>query len=120
MINLDTHIILHAATGSLRKKERELLDADEAWCISGIVLWEIAKLAEKGRIDFDLLHPDIVRALGAVYVFPINSEIAELSTKLDFDADPADEIIAATSVHHRVPLLTRDQVMRKSRLVPLA
>jgi hypothetical protein len=28
---------------------------------------------------------------------------------LDFDSDPADEIIAATSVVHRVPLLTRDR-----------
>jgi PIN domain nuclease of toxin-antitoxin system len=39
---------------------------------------------------------------------------------LDFDSDPADEIIAATSVVHRVPLLTRDRRMRRSKLVPIA
>ncbi len=32
----------------------------------------------------------------------------------------ADEIIGATSVVHRVPLVTRDQRIRRPRLVPLA
>jgi PIN domain nuclease of toxin-antitoxin system len=41
------------------------------------------------------------------------------STRLDFRGDPADEIIAATSVVHRVPLLTRDRRIRGSRIVPL-
>jgi len=39
---------------------------------------------------------------------------------LDFDSDPADEIIAATSVVHRVPLVTRDRTIRRSKLVPIA
>ena len=38
----------------------------------------------------------------------------------DFKGDPADELIAATSVVHDVPLLTRDSVMRQSKIVPLA
>ena len=33
---------------------------------------------------------------------------------------PADEIISATSLVHRVPLLTRDRKMRRSKLVPTA
>jgi PIN domain nuclease of toxin-antitoxin system len=39
---------------------------------------------------------------------------------LDFKSDPADELIAATSVVERIPLLTRDKRIRKSKLVPLA
>jgi PIN domain nuclease of toxin-antitoxin system len=39
---------------------------------------------------------------------------------LDFRGDPADEIIAATSVVHRAPLLTRDRQIRRSKVVPLA
>ena len=46
--------------------------------------------------------------------------IARMSTRLDFSGDPTDELIAATSVVHDVPLLTRDGVIRASRLVPLA
>jgi PIN domain nuclease of toxin-antitoxin system len=39
---------------------------------------------------------------------------------LDFKGDPADEIIAATSIVHGVSLVTRDRVLRRSRRVPLA
>ncbi len=53
-------------------------------------------------------------------VFPITPEIARKSTQLDFSSDPADEIIAATSVVENIPLLTRDRRIRKSKLVPLA
>ena len=34
--------------------------------------------------------------------------------------DPADEIIAAASIAHNIPLLTRDHIMRTSKIVPLA
>jgi predicted nucleic acid-binding protein len=36
------------------------------------------------------------------------------------ESDSADELIAATSVVHRVPLLTRDRKILKSKVVPLA
>jgi PIN domain nuclease of toxin-antitoxin system len=39
---------------------------------------------------------------------------------LDFKSDPADELIAATSLTYRVPLLTRDARIRTSKLVPFA
>jgi PIN domain nuclease of toxin-antitoxin system len=53
-------------------------------------------------------------------VWPIDLETCLRSTKLDFRGDPADELIAATSVVHKVPLLTRDRTIRASRVVPLA
>jgi predicted nucleic acid-binding protein len=34
-------------------------------------------------------------------------------------SDPADELIAATSVVHNVPLVTRDPRLRSSRMTPL-
>jgi len=36
---------------------------------------------------------------------------------LGFRSDPADEIIAAASLTHNIPLLTRDSCIRKSRRV---
>jgi PIN domain nuclease of toxin-antitoxin system len=39
---------------------------------------------------------------------------------LDFQSDPADELIAATSVVHKVPLLTRDRRILSSNVVPFA
>ena len=49
MLNLDTHVLLHAIAGTSTPKERRLLVRD-TWGISAIVLWEIAKLAQKRRI----------------------------------------------------------------------
>ena len=49
MLNLDTHVLLHALGGGLTAAETRLLSQD-AWSISPIVLWEIGKLAELGRI----------------------------------------------------------------------
>ncbi len=119
MLNLDTHILLHAVTGDLRPAERRLL-SNRRWSISAIVLWEIAKLAQLGRIEVDLDDPEVVRTLGAVEVWPITPEIAVTSTRLDVASDPADELIAATSVVHNVPLVTRDPKLLASKLVPLA
>ena len=119
MLNLDTHVLLDAVAGELTAREKRLLTS-QRWSISAIVLWEIAKLAQLGRIELDLDDPLVARTLAAMHVWPITVEIAKASTRLDLRSDPADELIAATSVVHHVPLLTRDRQLRRSRLVPLA
>ena len=119
MLNLDTHVLIHALGGTLRPRERSLL-ARTPWSISAIVLWELAKLSQLGRVTLDFDDPDVKDALSSIHVWTIDLEIARASTQLDFSGDPADEIIAATSVIHRVPLLTRDRRIRRSKIVPLA
>ena len=119
MINLDTHVLIYALAGSLRPTERAILSR-HPWGISAIVLWELAKLAQLGRIELDLEDPEVEAALAGVHVWPLDLAVARVSTRLDFRGDPADELIAATSVVHAVPLLTRDRVIRRSKLVPLA
>jgi PIN domain nuclease of toxin-antitoxin system len=119
MLNLDTHILVFALAGDLRPRERALL-VSEPWGISAIVLWELAKLVELGRLRLNLHDRNVRHALGSLHVWPIDLEVAETSTKLDFKGDPADELIAATSVVHDVPLLTRDRRIRRSKVVPLA
>ncbi len=117
MINLDTHILVFALAGELRTQERKLL-RDHAWGISGIVMWELAKLVQLGRLRLDLDDRGVRRTLALVYTWPIDLEVAQQSTQLDFKGDPADELIAATSIVHEVPLLTRDRHIRRSKLVP--
>ena len=119
MLNLDTHILIHAVSGNLRPAEQRLL-ARNRWSISSIVLWELAKLGQLGRVDVNLDDRDVVRVLSRLHRWPIDLQVALASTRLDFSSDPADEIIAATSLVHDVPLLTRDQTILTSTLVPLA
>ncbi len=119
MLNLDTHILLLAVGDALRPSEERLL-ARNRWSISAIVLWEIAKLAQLGRVVLDLDDREVIRVLSRVRVWPLDMAVAQTSTALDFRGDPADEIIAATSIVHDIPLLTRDRTIRRSRIVPLA
>ena len=119
MLNLDTHILLHALQGNLTGAEERLL-ASDSWGISAIVLWEIAKLVQLGRVKMDLTDADVIRTITAVHVWPITLETSILSTQLDVVSDPADELIGATSIIHGAPLVTRDGKLRKSKRIPLA
>lgn len=119
MVNLDTHVLIHALRGRLTGEERLLLTRNR-WSISAIVLWEIAKLVQLGRIEMELDDGEVVRALSRIHTWPIDLAVARASTRLDFRGDPADEIIAATSIVHDIPLVTRDRTIRRSGVVPLA
>ena len=119
MVNLDTHILLFALSGEVTARERRILSGND-WSLSAIVLWELAKLVQLGRVDLDLEDADVVRTLSSMHVWPVDLPVSLQSKRLDFKGDPADELIAATSVVHRVPLLTRDRRIRGSRIVPLA
>jgi PIN domain nuclease of toxin-antitoxin system len=65
-------------------------------------------------------HPELARTLTRIDTSPLTLDTCRSVKALDFDSDPAHEIIAATSVVHRIPLLTRDRRMRRSKLVPIA
>ena len=110
---------MYALGRRLRPRESKLLSA-ATWTISAIVLWELAKLVQLGRLQLDLDDRAVVRTLSGLQVWPIDLAVARVSTRLDFRGDPADELIAATSIVHDVPLLTRDRRLRRSKVVPLA
>lgn len=120
MLNLDTHILLHALGGRLTAGERAAL-SDDVWSISAIVLWEICKLRQLGRIALDLDDGDVSRVLARIHTWPLTWEVCRESCRLDVrGGDPADELIGATSVVHGVPLATRDRRLRGSKRIPLA
>jgi PIN domain nuclease of toxin-antitoxin system len=119
MLNLDTNILIEGLKGGLTKRERELLEG-EGIAISGIVLWEISKLVQLKRLSLDMDSSAFRKLLAQLTVYPITLEIARRSAALDFRSDPADEIIAATSVVENIPLVTRDRKILRSKMVPLA
>ncbi len=119
MLNLDTHILIDLMIGHVSKTELAKLQAHE-WCISDIVLWELFKLNQIGRIEMDFTDSDIRLFLNSLKIYPIDLSVLTAMGELDFKSDPADEIIAATSLANNIPLLTRDRKILKSKKVPLA
>jgi PIN domain nuclease of toxin-antitoxin system len=119
MLNLDTHILVAVLEGTLGNSEERLVKK-ESLVISDIVLWELAMLVRRERVDLELDGVEFRRSLRFFTVVPITLEIARKSTGLDFRSDPADEIIAATSIVEKIPLLTRDRKILRSKVVPFA
>lgn len=119
MINLDTHILLFALTNQLTASEKNLIDS-ESCGISHIVLWEITNLYLLNRINIGPSDPAFDQILRRLNQWPVSIEVCRCIGDLDFDSDPADEIIAATSLAHDVPLLTRDKKIRASKKVKFA
>jgi PIN domain nuclease of toxin-antitoxin system len=118
---LDTHVWIWISIDdrrSLSRKARNMLDAPSGrkW-ISAISCWELAKLAERGRIVFSIpVLTWIRRSLleNKIQVAELSPEIAVESTQLaGFHRDPADQIIAATSRVLGMPLLTADANLLK-------
>jgi PIN domain nuclease of toxin-antitoxin system len=99
--------------------ERDVLIADSEWSISSIVLWGIAKLHQLGRIAYKLDHETFAAGVDQVHVWRMTRQVCLNSRALDFQSASADEIIAATSLIHNIPLLTRDSRIRKSSAVKL-
>lgn len=104
-------------TGDLSSREVELITG-ESLAISDIVLWELSKLVQLGRLELDMDSVAFRRSLRHLTILPITIQIARKSTELDFSSDPADELIAATSIVERIPLLTRDRKILGSKMTP--
>jgi PIN domain nuclease of toxin-antitoxin system len=119
MLNLDTHIVILTATDQLTPEEAGLV-ASQDLVISDIVLWELAMLCHRRRVQMDLDSSEFRFLRSRLTTIPISLEIARASNQLDFASDPADLIIAATSIVENISLLTRDRRILKSKMVPFA
>ena len=107
-----------------KKAERAISVANER---DGIIfceisLWEIAMLIKKGRLSVDVGYQEFIGLVSESnkYVFRgFTPEIAELSADLlsRGKKDPADAIIAATSIVQKAELVTADKVLRQSKSI---
>lgn len=128
MIQLDTHALvwLRTAPDQLSRQAtaaiRKALKTD-CVAIAAITLWELAWLVNAGRIDpGGTPRSFLERATSGIVVLPLTAEIAILAAGFPHDRyprDPADRLIGATALATGIPLVTRDDGIRRSGLVSI-
>lgn len=88
--------------------------------ISDITLWEIALLAQRGRIrstgTVDAFIHGIALPMSVKRITPAITSTA-VQFPDEYPKDPADRLIGATSIVEQLPLVTADEKLRCSPLL---
>ncbi len=125
---LDTHIVIRWVTESkkLSKEQARMLDGavrrQEILALSAISLLETAVLASQGKLRLKMSLTDFFAELQSnafLSVLPLTYEVASEAALLGNLRDPADRAIVATARVHRLSLVTSDQRIIESKLVPV-
>jgi len=127
MITMDTCAIIWDALepGKLSAKAKKAIrkaDDSNALIMCDISIWEISMLVKRKRIEVDETPANFLRLIlnsRNYTVVNISPEIAELSVNLDdnLNSDPADRLIAATSILKQAPVVTADKNLRNSTIL---
>lgn len=127
MILLDTHVVLWLKSDSARLSRKAKAAIEDArkeadgLAISGITLLELATLAKKGRIQLSISLESMLQEIEAQFiVLPISARACARTLQLpaSYPEDPADRIIGASALVEGLALITADQEIRRSKVVP--
>lgn len=120
---LDTHVWVWWVNDSeaLSKRARKAIEQamlERTIHLSAISAWEIALLAERGRLELRMDVEDWIartEALPFVQIVPVSIAIAVKSVRLpgEFHKDPADRMIITTAIRLGLPLVTKDEDIRR-------
>jgi len=117
---VDTHIFVWDILGSSRLSDRmiEIMDdCSDSLYLSSITLWEVGMLVGKQKLNLNV-SVDRFCNVGLkkrkYEILPITPQIAQIVSQYAnaINKDPADRIIAATTMVHNATLLTEDNNLK--------
>jgi PIN domain nuclease of toxin-antitoxin system len=122
---LDTHA-LHFWLSNDRRlpaTTRRLLDGGHVY-ISSATLWEMAQLVQEEKIRLDIDVQRFLQQLAgweALTVVDITPSITVRASRFGplFPRDPMDRLIASTALELSIPLVTSDERITRSGVVPV-
>jgi PIN domain nuclease of toxin-antitoxin system len=112
---LDNSKLTAGAKSAIESNKQELIICD-------ISIWEISMLIKKKRLLVDGTASGFINLLlqsRNYLVQQITPEIAELSVSFgpELNSDPADRLIAATSILGNAPVVTADENLRAASVL---
>lgn len=127
MIIMDTCAIVWDALepsklSAKAKKAIKKADGNNELLMCDISIWEISMLVKRKRIEIKETSTNLIKLILSARnytIVNISPEIAELSVNLDDDinSDPADRIIAATSIIKQAPIVTADKNLQDASVL---
>ena len=122
MICLDTHAFVWMAIAptKLSAKVLKVVNDESEFLIADITVWEISVLIHKQRLTLPLPFEefmDLAIRSRNYKIAPLTPSIAILSSSLMMHKDPADRLICATAIRHKVKLITKDKEIIRSGVV---
>jgi PIN domain nuclease of toxin-antitoxin system len=114
---IDTHVVhwWSAEPDRVSAPARRLLEAADELVVAAISWYELAWLAQHGRILLEVPARSWLEELGAqVRTLGVTPAIADTAASLPetFPGDPADRLIFATAVEHGLSLISKDRALR--------
>jgi PIN domain nuclease of toxin-antitoxin system len=117
---LDTHIVLWLDSGSDRLRPSTRVLIDDWWrrggaiLVSAVTAWEVALLADTGRIELDLPAPawiDRFLSRPGVEAAPLDHVAAAGAYRLAplEHRDPADRLLIASAIELNAAMVTYDE-----------
>lgn len=121
MVLLDTHILVWWTLDPDKLSRKAMSSCSRivntGCCISSISIWEIGIKISNGALDLGMTIDEYlqkIQELNCVEIVAVDERIWIESIKLDWDhRDPADRVIVATALSRKIPIITRDEKIRK-------
>jgi len=120
VIVLDTHVLVWSVLEpkKLSREAERALRRRQRMLVPSVCLWEFAMMVTRGEVSLNAgLYGEIVETMLA----PDNVSLQELTPAIALRAaqlsmvrrmDPADQLIAATALEFRSPLVSTDERLR--------